>query len=337
MTSTAGPPVCNSAGTWQISRHRDLVQALRDRRLVPQGQAGTDPLAHQWLHAAVAQALSADRLQAWRQGFADQAHALLLALPTGVSKDAPIDLVQGLAEPWSQAVATQVCGVPAEQARDCERLAQLLYLAAAQADSGQPTAAATDAAAQLAGRLAGLPCRPGGVADVQAYVALSQTLPALLAGAWLALLRDEQALAHLLAAPHDTASFTDELLRLGSPAQVVFREATCDLEIGEAKLRRGDQVDLLLAAANRDAQQFPDPHRLVPGRTQPAQVGLGAGLHHCAGAALVRLALVVATQALLERCRQIALARPGAAELAWRGGHAMRAPAQLPVHWQARP
>ena len=334
MTCIAGPIVRNGAGTWQISRHAEVLQALRDPRLVPPGQAGSAAAAVTAdLHAAVAQALTAERLQAWRARSAAHALELLDLLPQG----AAVDLVQTLAVPWSQDLAAQVCGMPAEQARAFEPQARALYMAAAQADSGRTGSAAADAAVQLAQALAALPNREHGAADVQTFVALQQTLPALLAGAWLALLRDGTALAHLLAAPHETAAYAGELLRLGSPAQRVFREADAELEIAGARLSRGDAVELLLAAANRDPQQFPEPHRLNPARAGGAlPLGLGAGPHHCAGAALVRMALLVATQALLERCGDIALIDPHPASVRWRGGTAMCAPAALQVRWRPR-
>lgn len=335
-----------------FDRYSDVVQALLNPQLVPPGSVNTvaaplgDPrfapssaastgsgtAPHAAMRAAVHQALAPAQLAIWRDAFAAQAQALVAALPDGK----PVDLVTALAEPWSLGLTLAVTGVPQKRAAECASLARRIYLAAANARDGRSPpdglAAATALAQALAQALAGLPSRPAAIADVQTFVALSQTLPALLAGAWRALLAQPEALAKLLLQPQRVAGCVGELLRLGSPARAVFRQAAQDLNIGPHRLRRGDTVALLIGAANRDPTQFPDPERLDLNGHTSAQLGLGLGLHHCAGASLVRMALIVGTQALLEGCTSLALV--DAADIAetatlWRGGFALCAPASL--------
>jgi cytochrome P450 len=60
---------------------------------------------------------------------------------------------------------------------------------------------------------------------------------------------------------------------------------------------------------------------------------LGAGRHHCAAAALVRMLLALATEALLARTAAMALAEGAESAFTWHGGPAMSAPASLCVVW----
>lgn len=320
------------AGAFELSRYADVAQALHDPRLVLHGHSGTDPEAHLAVRAAAEQALSPARLASWHDAFAAHAHALIDVLPDGQT----FDLVRALAEPWSMELALVVTGAPREHAAALDGLARQLFAAAADATDGAPHADSLHAAAGLAQLLSTRPARPGGLADVQTFVALSQSLPALLAGAWLVLLRHPDTLATLLSTPQAVARSVDELLRLGSPARAVFREAGEDAEIGAARLRRGDRVALLLWAANRDLARFPDPERLDLAREPSGHLTFGTGLHRCAGASLVRMAVIMATEALLERSATLALVDDADSAQVWRGGFALRAPASLRVVRRAR-
>ena len=58
----------------------------------------------------------------------------------------------------------------------------------------------------------------------------------------------------------------EELLRFDSPAQADFRRVLADCEVNGFTLRKGDNVVLVLGAANRDPDVFADPDRLDVGR-----------------------------------------------------------------------
>lgn len=308
-----------------VVAHAEVTQALSDPRLVHPGQHPGDEPARRAVRAAAAQAPSPLRLASWRGGWAAQARERLDALPEG----RPVDLVGELAGPWSLDVALQVTGLAPARAAEADALARRIFDAAAAADDGAPRAEAGVAAVALARLLRGPEARPGGVVDVQTFVALSQSLPALLAGAWYALLCHPAALAALIAAPDAVERSAGELLRLGSPACAVFRQASAPTTIGDTAVTQGEPVALMLAAANRDPARFAGPDTLDLARDAAGHLGLGAGPHHCAGAPLVRMALTVATRALVEHCAALAWADGAPSALAWRGGFAMRAPAAL--------
>ena len=91
----------------------------------------------------------------------------------------------------------------------------------------------------------------------------------------------------------------EELLRLVSPNQFIRRQAREDVTVGEQMIRAGDTLLLILAAANRDPEAFPDPDRFVFDR--PQDVALGHGVHYCLGAPLARLEGRIALQTVFER------------------------------------
>lgn len=314
----AAPRLDAALGAWVLTRHADVAAALRDARLVAGGGQGTSD-AHAAVRRAAARALSAERLTALRVAMDASARALLAELPAGE----PVELVGAFVAPWSLEVAAAAVGVSVDDARPLAALARDVFLAAAHAtDAAFPPHAQT-AVVELARRLAGA----GDWADVQSFVALSQTLPAFLAGAWRELLRDPAAAALLRARPASMPRAVEELLRLAGPSRAVFRVARADLTLGGATIAAGDRVALMLAAANRDPARFPDPDRLDPGRRAAAHLAFGRGAHVCPGAPLIRLAAAVATEALLGAWGAV----EPAGEPEWLGGVAIRAPATLPV------
>jgi cytochrome P450 len=99
-----------------------------------------------------------------------------------------------------------------------------------------------------------------------------------------------------------------ELLRHSGPVQAVARVCASDYELGGRLLRRGSDVIVLVAAANRDPRQFPNPDELDLKRTPNHNLGFGWGAHACAGASLARLTCSVALTAMLRHTPGLQLA-----------------------------
>ncbi|MEM7722395.1 MAG: cytochrome P450 [Pseudomonadota bacterium] len=99
----------------------------------------------------------------------------------------------------------------------------------------------------------------------------------------------------------DPTSLIEEILRYDPPLHMFTRTAYEDVTLYGHRFKRGDEVGLLLASANRDAAAYPDPDRFDPTRpTKPANTAFGAGLHFCIGAPLARLELQIALPILFD-------------------------------------
>ena len=118
----------------------------------------------------------------------------------------------------------------------------------------------------------------------------------------------------------------DEVLRLDGPVQAVPRAATRDHLLAGRRVRAGERALVVIGAANRDPEAFPDPDRLRPGRTGPPPLAFGLGRHHCLGVSLARLEAGVLLRRLL--AREPVLATPG---VTWRPSPLLRGPARLTV------
>ncbi len=108
-------------------------------------------------------------------------------------------------------------------------------------------------------------------------------------------------------APDAVEATVEEILRYDPPLHMFTRWAYEDIEVMGHTFHRGEQVALLLAAANRDPGLWDDPQSFHPARPVRANASFGAGLHFCVGAPLARLELQVALPILFERLPRLAL------------------------------
>jgi unspecific monooxygenase len=110
--------------------------------------------------------------------------------------------------------------------------------------------------------------------------------------------------------PDRVGDTVEEILRHDPPLHLFTRHAYEEADIAGHTFRRGDEVGLLLAAANRDPQVWDDPDRFDPGRPVKPNHSFGAGLHFCVGAPLARLELQIALPILFDRCPHLSLTAP---------------------------
>lgn len=102
----------------------------------------------------------------------------------------------------------------------------------------------------------------------------------------------------------------EEILRFDPALHMFTRWAYEDIEVMGHTFHRGDQVALLLAAANRDPGVWDDPDQFQPTRAIKPNVTFGAGLHFCVGAPLARLELQTALPILFQRLPNLRLTEP---------------------------
>lgn len=142
------------------------------------------------------------------------------------------------------------------------------------------------------------------------FVAGHATTVQLLGNGTRILAQRPEVWSELKADPSLLPGFVEEVLRYESSIQRDIRAATRDVEMHGVTIPAGAAVMLLLGAANRDPDRFPDPDVFDLRRDNRDHVGFGIGIHLCLGAPLSRLEGVVAWGALLRRLKSLRLA-PG--------------------------
>ena len=127
-----------------------------------------------------------------------------------------------------------------------------------------------------------------------------ETVTGMLGNALVALARHPDQRALLRDRPDLIANAVEELLRFDPPVQVSGRQATADLTVAGVTIERGDNIGLMIGAANRDKRRWRDADELRLDRPDPKPISFGFGAHHCLGAALARMELRLAIPALLD-------------------------------------
>ncbi len=102
----------------------------------------------------------------------------------------------------------------------------------------------------------------------------------------------------------------EEILRYDPPLHVFTRFCYEDITLGDQTFKRGDEIALMLAAANRDAKTWPNPDHFDPTRKIQTNTSFGGGLHFCVGAPLARLELRVALPKLFARFPNLHITEP---------------------------
>ncbi|TDC43399.1 cytochrome P450 [Micromonospora sp. KC213] len=101
----------------------------------------------------------------------------------------------------------------------------------------------------------------------------------------------------------------EEVLRMQCPVHFLARVAPADTDLGGVAVRGGENVLLIVAAANRDPARFCDPDRFDPRRDGPPSLAFGVGPHFCLGAAVSRLEGRLALPRLFARFPNLTLTR----------------------------
>ena len=99
----------------------------------------------------------------------------------------------------------------------------------------------------------------------------------------------------------------EELIRFDPPLHMFTRYAYEDIQVAGQTFKRGDQIALLLGAANKDPAVWENSETFDPSRPIKTNTAFGAGLHFCVGAPLARLELKIALPILFERCPNLSL------------------------------
>ncbi len=131
------------------------------------------------------------------------------------------------------------------------------------------------------------------------------------------LLTHPEELARFKADPGLINGLVEEILRYEPPVDITGRIAPHDMEVAGCPVKATQTMTLLLRAANRDPEVFPDPEKFDISRKRQAHMAFGGGAHICIGAPLARLEAQVAIARLFARFPDLRLVEPDA-EPVWR-------------------
>lgn len=164
-------------------------------------------------------------------------------------------------------------------------------------------------------------------------IAGHETTVNLIGNGTLQLLRHEDQQDLLRARPEIIKSAVEELLRFDPPVQLTARLGLEDIPVGDKVLKKGQQALLLIGAANRDPEQFPDPQRLDLLRAENRHIAFGMGIHFCLGAPVARVEGQTAIGELISRTTKLEFL---ADEPRYNENLVLRGLAELPVRLTAR-
>lgn len=143
----------------------------------------------------------------------------------------------------------------------------------------------------------------------QLLVAGNETTTNTISSGILMLCRDPAIFAALKASPGSCATFAEEILRLESPVQGLFRKTTQETVLGGKKIPKGAMVNLRYGSANRDEQKFGCPAQTQLDRENPrAHLAFAAGIHTCIGAQLARKEIELAMKIFVTRLEGVKVA-----------------------------
>ncbi|MCP4987052.1 MAG: cytochrome P450 [Colwellia sp.] len=142
----------------------------------------------------------------------------------------------------------------------------------------------------------------------QLVVAGNETTSNLLSGGLLLLLKNPEQMEIVKADRTLIPNMIEEMLRLESPSNTMWRTSTADTEINGVKIPKGSTVLLRYGSANRDETVFENPNQFnVQRKFIKKHLAFGHGIHTCIGAMLARKESAVAFNVILDRLSNIRL------------------------------
>jgi cytochrome P450 len=310
---------------WVLSTYDDVMAAFRSDVLRPASAFTTslpetvDDEPRLRMRAETTAALSPAQLETWRAETTRYASELVSFWKSG----SPVDLLTKYARPLCEHLALLITRPLEKDVAHLFDLAAQVSAAAAEPSDRTLAAKGDECDAELAKHFTEgpSPLRQSG------FVALSQTLPALLSRFWLALVEHPAEWTRLHDEPALMRKAVEELFRYTGLAEQLFRIATADVTLNGITIRAGQRVMLRIQAANRDAACFTPAHTLDSSVPREPHLSLGIGRHSCVGGPLLRMITAASTGVLVQRFRSATLA----GQIEWRGGSGFRFPAALNV------
>jgi cytochrome P450 len=134
------------------------------------------------------------------------------------------------------------------------------------------------------------------------FIGGTETVPKVVAhGLWELLKHPDQLTAVRADPAANVARAREEMIRYCAPAQWFARTARKPFTIHGATIKPGQRIITLLASANRDEREYPQPDDFVWDRPIARSLAFGRGQHFCLGYHLARLEVNVLVTEWLRR------------------------------------
>ncbi|GAA2081569.1 cytochrome P450 [Actinomadura alba] len=322
---------------WVLSRHADVVAALRDSsrfssinglRIEPAfwgpdaekffSFVAMDPPKHTRMRGLVSRAFTQRRVQELQPRLRQIAHSHLQPLVEAGT----FDLMTDFAARFPTDVISELVGVPEADRDKLRDLGMaIMYREDGSTDLPPEAFAAigelvgyyTELTIERAGErrddlLSGLldaadgddrltPEEIVGVLILLVGAGIETTM-LLLGNAWHAAWQHPEQRAKAFAGRVE--DWVEESLRFDPPTQAIARTTTEEIELHGVTIPAEARILLLTGSANRDPRVFPEPDRFDLDRDTGPSVALGSGRHHCLGANLGRLEARIALQGIVD-------------------------------------
>ena len=325
------PHFDSARGVWIVSRYDDVCAALREPALYlssSRGETfptGEDETARSKIFAQVRNEIAQMSAGRWRSDMENAAKTVMRK----VIGRPRVDILGNITQPWSAAALISLSGAPRSFAARIKNIAASLLYKKALRDLARivnlPRALANrrfQRQSDAENRLNRLLQEKEVHVSKSMFMAVSQTLPSFLAKSWLALMRNPDQMHRLMEEPHLMPNAVEELLRYAGIVHTLHRKAIRDIQIGHAQIARDDRVELVVRSANFDPSRFDRPYQLDIARQSRGQLSLGAGIHACAGAVMVREAFAAMTPLFLAARPQLVKNQP----IVWMGDSTLHWP-----------
>ncbi|WP_319428589.1 cytochrome P450 [Mycobacterium sp. RTGN5] len=134
------------------------------------------------------------------------------------------------------------------------------------------------------------------------FIGGTETVPKIVAHGLWELSRNPEQLAAIRADPEATVPVArEEIIRYCAPAQWFARTVRRPFTIHDTTFMPGQRIITLLASANRDEREFPEPETFIWNRPIQRSLAFGRGQHFCLGYHMARLEIAVLLQEWLRR------------------------------------
>lgn len=167
----------------------------------------------------------------------------------------------------------------------------------------------------------------------QLLVAGHETTASAIAEGFLLLLQNPDQMALVVEDEEQIPNMIEEVLRLASPTQNMWRVAAEDCELGGVEIPAKSFMMIRFGSANRDEAKFSDPDRFDVLRENAGEhLAFGHGIHFCIGAMLARKEMLVAYRTIFRRLKDLRLAAEN--PLAYKPSMLLRGLSELVVEFE---